>query len=254
MTTFFKRCSPFGNRSSWAILALLVTLLTAACGGTEEALPDLAPDEILRNSAEAMRELDGFHFAIDRDGALAYLDPSQTLAFGSGSGDYVAPDRARAVVSIIAPGLITKVSVISVGAVQWETNVVTGVWSELPPDWGFNPTVIFDADIGLQAILTEDTSNLARLEPETLDDGPDTPLYVVSGDLSGERVHQMSGLLIGPDPLTFTMWVNPNTFELVRVVVNDPPDANSDVEEASVWQIDFSKFGETVDIEPPAIE
>ena len=224
-------------------------LVAVACGGDEAALPEIAPDVLLQRSAETMRSLDGFRFAIDRDGALAYLDPSETLAFGSGEGDYVAPDRARARVSVIGPGMITKVSVISVGAVQWETNVITGVWTELPADWGFNPTVIFDPAIGLQAILTEDTSNVEMLQAEQIDDGPDKLLYAVSGDLSGTRLHQMSGFLIGPDDLTFKLWVDPDSFELIRVVVTDPPEAGDG--EASIWQVDFSEFGRIVDIEPP---
>ena len=232
------------------LFSLMLVAITA-CGGDEAALPEIAADALLARSAETMRALDGFHFAIDRDSALAYLDPSETLAFGSGEGDYVSPDRARARVSVIGPGMITKVSVISVGSVQWETNVITGVWSELPADWGFNPTVIFDPEIGLQAILTEDTSNLQMLPPEQIEDGPDTALYTISGDLSGTRLHQMSGFLIGPDDLTFTLWIAPDSFELIRVVVTDPPDAGSDADEASIWQVDFSEFGQVVDIEPP---
>lgn len=198
-----------------------------------------------------MDALDGFRFKIDRDGALAYLDPGHTLAFGSAIGDFVAPDRARAQVTVIGPGLITKVSVISVGEIQWETNVITGVWTELPANWGFNPTVIFDPTIGLQAILTTDTSELIVLPAQKIADGPDQLLYAVSGKMQGERVHAMSGFLIGPDELTFELWVMPTTFEVVRVIINDPPNADSEQTDAVIWQIDFSQFNETVEIEPP---
>ena len=232
-------------------LFLGLLLLSIGCGSKANRLPELSAEEIVGNSAEAMRDLDGFRFNIDRDGALAYLDPGHTLAFGSAIGDYVTPDRARAQVKVIGPGLVTTVSVISVGAVQWETNVITGVWTELPPDWGFNPTIIFDAEIGLQAILTEDTSELVVLPPEKIADGPDQLLYAVSGKMQGERVHLMSGLLIGPDELTFELWVMPETFEVIRVIITDPPDADSEQTKPTIWQLDFSQFNQTVEIEPP---
>ena len=237
-----------------ALIVFYVLVLLVSCGNNEEPLPELSAEEILQKSAETMGNLPGFRFNIDRDGALAYLDPGQTLAFGSGIGDYVAPDRARAQVSVIGPGLITKVNVISVGAVQWETNVITGVWTELPPNWGFNPTVIFDPEIGLQAILTEDTISISVLEPTEIEDGPDKKLYALAGKISGERVYQMSGFLIGPDQLDFELWVDPDSFELIRVLVTDPPNEGSDVDEPSLWQLDFSNFGEVVEIEPPDLE
>lgn len=194
-----------------------------------------------------MRQLDGFRFAIDRDGALAYLDPDETLAFGSGTGDYVAPDRARAQVRIIAPGLVSTVSVISVGAVQWETNVVTGVWSELPPDWGFNPTILFDPSVGIQSILTNDLSNVMLEEPEAVEG---ELAYRISADVAGDNIHRLSGFLIDPETLPITLWIAPETFELLRVQITDPADENQD--EDSVWVIDFSEFGNVVTIEPPA--
>ena len=234
--------------SSFFILHFLVFLL-AACGG--EALPELSAEEILQNSAETMSNQTGFRFKLDRDGALAYLDPDQTLAFGSAIGDYVAPDRARAQVSIIAPGLITKASIISVAEQQWQTNILSGAWEALPPEFGFNPTALFDTEIGIQAILTNDTSGLISAEPERIEDGPDQALYHISGIVNGERIYQLSGTLIGPDELTFEAWIAPETFELHRVIVTELPAAGQD--EGEIWQLDLSEFGKSVDIEPPDV-
>jgi hypothetical protein len=109
--------------------------------------------------------------------------------------------------------------------------------------------VIFDAEIGLQSILGSDTRNVRLDAAEKLAGGPDQALYVVSGDLLGDRVYQMSGRLIGPDEMTFSAWVLPETFELIRVVVTDPPETGA--EEPTIWQLDFSEFGRVVPIEPP---
>lgn len=228
----------------FVVLIFCIFALISCRDNQDEVFPE--PEVLLRDSAEIMRQTDGFHFMIDRDGELAYLDPGETLAFGSGEGDYVAPDKARAAVKIIAPGLVTTVSVISVGEIQWETNVLTGQWTELPPDWGFNPTVIFDPDVGLQKILEEDTSNLVT-EGKKRVDGQE--LWHITGDVKGENVHVMAGGLIDAEPLGFETYIDPDTYQLVRAVVIDPPNEADD--EPTTWQIDFSEFGTIVEIEPP---
>jgi len=159
-----------------------------------------------------------------------------------------------ATVRVIGPAIITDVDVISVAEIQWQTNVVTGKWEELPPNWGFNPAVLFDDDIGIQAVLLADLSEIALAEPENLaeSDGPDELLYSVTAVASGENIYQMSGYLIGPEPVTLQLWIRPETFELVRIVVHEPePDSE---EGESTWQIDISHYDELIDIQPPEIE
>ncbi|HRQ38184.1 MAG TPA: LppX_LprAFG lipoprotein [Chloroflexota bacterium] len=227
----------------WLITAVL---LLTACRSTE--LPELPPAEIVQNAADRMNTLPGFRFDISREGAPAYLDPDNILSFRRATGAYVAPDKALATVRVIGPGLITDVNVISIAETQWQTNVATGEWEELPPNWGFNPAVLFDASVGLPTILTNDVSNLQLGEPQNLkgNGGPDQLLYYLTGDVAGERLYTMSGTLIGPQAVTVQMWIAPETFELVRVVVTEPEPG-----EPSIWQVDFANYGEVVEIQPP---
>jgi hypothetical protein len=201
-----------------------------------------------------MKASDGFQFTIERDGAPAFLDPGNTLSFRRARGAFVAPDRALATVRVIGPGIITDVDVISVAEIQWQTNVVTNAWEELPPNWGFNPAVLFDDDIGIQAVLLADLSEVALAEPENLveSEGPDELLYSVTAVASGENVYQMSGYLIGPEQVGIQLWIQPETFELVRIVVREP-EPNSE-EGESIWQVDISHYDELIDIQAPEIE
>lgn len=229
--------------------SLILLLLLTACHSPEP--PSLAPAEIVGKMAANMQAQRSFHFIIDRTGAPAYVDTAETLSFRRAEGDYQAPDRAQAVVRVILPGLVTDVSVISVGPIQWETNPLTGRWQELPPDWGFNPTVLFREDVGLQAILAADVTNAQLLGTEKLKNGPDMALYHLTGDVSGTRLYEMSGTLIGPDPVTAEMWIEPETFLLHRIIVVEPVAGS---EEPSVWQVDFSRFGQKLLIEPPVFD
>ena len=182
------------RKLSFLIVLLLAGLLSAC--GAKATLPEMAPEEIMLRSAEAMSAMEGFHFTIDRDGAHAWLDTNHTLSFTYAEGNYLAPDRAEARVRIVGPGLVTNVDVVSVGETQWETNVLTGVWTELPPDWGFNPTILFDAERGLQAVLTEDVSELVLTEPGKLDRTDNLLLYRIIGQIHSDRVSALRGGLI----------------------------------------------------------
>lgn len=235
------------------ILTALILLLTlTACGN--QTLPDIPAEELVQLAAERMKNSDGFQFVIERDGAPAYLDPGETLSFRRATGAFVAPDRALATVRVIGPGIITDVDVISVAEIQWQTNVVTGAWEELPPNWGFNPAVLFDDDIGIQAVLLADLSDVALAEPENLaeSEGPDELLYSVTAVATGENLYQMSGYLIGPAQVDIQLWIRPETFGLVRIVVREPEPEDEELE--SIWQVDISNYDELIDIQPPEIE
>ncbi len=230
------------------LFLLLLLLGTTAC--QQNSVPEITAEEIVLKSAQRMAETTGFRFRIGQEGTAVYLDPDGLLALGSAEGVYTAPDKTAATVKIIAPGFITDVDVISIGETQWQTNVLTQKWEELPPNWGFNPTVLFDRESGLQAILAQDMTDLQFAGTENLanNDGPDAELYKISGNVAGDRLLTMSGGLIGNQAVTVTLWVQPDSFEVVRITVDEPvPDA----EASSRWQIDFANYDQTVEIEPP---
>lgn len=231
------------------IRLFFVFLTSAAFAACRPApTPDPAPEEIVEKTAVRMGEMTGFRFGISQSGAPAPLDPSGTITLVRADGDYAAPDKAQATVLVRLTGFITKVDVISVGDIQWQTNPLTGQWEELPPNWGFNPAVLFDAEIGLQAILAADISELVLTGREKLEDGPDTELYKLTGTVAGDRLYQMSSGLIGPESAAAQLWVVPETFELVQVLLSIP---SQDEAEPGVWQVNFTQYDQAVNIEPP---
>ncbi len=233
-------------RRGWMLFCLLLFL--TACG--EDEPPALPAEELVGKTAVRLNQLSGFHFIIDRDGAPAYLDPDNTLSFSFAEGDYVAPDKSRASVRVIAPGIVTEVNVISIDQIQWQTNVLTGEWEELPPNWGFNPAVLFDSEVGLPAILQNELTELELVGSEKLEDGEDVLLYKLTAVVAGDALYEMSGTLIGPESVTADLWIHPETFDLIRVVIIEPV---SDRDEPSIWQVDLGQFDNVVEIVPPNI-
>jgi hypothetical protein len=228
------------------LLILFMLLFLTACRA--ESTAELTPQEILTRSAQRMQELMGFQVSIDRSGASAFLDYNQTLSFSKLSGHYVAPDRVQATVRVIGPGIVVEVEVISIGSTQWQTNIITGQWEQLPEDWGFNPATLLEAEHGLPAILIADLSNLQVNQDAELDEMPGKKLYLLSGILAGETLYDLSNWLIGPDAMNAQIWIDPQTFDLHRAVLIEHA-GDSDLERT--WQIDFWDFDSTIDIQPP---
>lgn len=227
---------------------LCILIALASCGGgTPTPLP---PSEIIERSLARMEQLKGFHYVIERSGAPAFLDMDSTLAFRRAEGDFVAPDRTRADIRVIGPGLIAEVQVISIGAQQWETNALTGAWEKLPPEWGFNPARLFDRQEGFHPILQSDLSDLQLQGTATLEDLPGEQFYLLAAHVLGERLYQLSYGMMGPDAMEVRLWIALQTFDLVRLEITDP---KPDQEEATVWQIDFWDFDNVVEIIPPVI-
>lgn len=230
------------------ILSLLfASLFVVACNQAEpEPLP---PEQIVSNSAERMNELQGFRFVIDISGAPVFLDVDQNFSLASAEGYYVAPDKAIAAVRVLTPGLVTEVNILSVGQEQWLSGLVSDEWTALPPDWGFNPAALVDVESGFISILTNDLSELELSGMSKLDGESDREFLLVTGLMDGGRINELSQGLISPDQLRVQLWIAPDTYEIYRVVLD--AGQSGETEEATVWQVDFREFGETVDIAPP---
>ena len=232
----------------WYFL-LLFGLFLSACGiAAPEVLP---PEEIIAHTTQRMAGLPGFHFLLERSGHPAYIDANETIAFRRAEGDYVAPDSARANVRVITPGLIAEVKMVGIGEDYWETNFLTGEWDRYPIDQGFNPAVLFDSESGFQMVLENDLSELRFIGFEELEEMPGKSLYALQGTVAGERLYKMSYGMIGPDTMQISLWIDPDKFDIYRVLVIDPTNNPTD---PTLWTFDFWNFGETADIKPPPTE
>lgn len=228
---------------------ILLGWLLAACQAAKPA--SLPPEEIVANAARRMSGLAGFHFLIERSGHPAYLDEAETIAFRRAEGDYVAPDRARAKVRVIAPGLIAEVDMVSIGQDYFETNLLTGQWQQFPTDQGFNPAVLFDPETGFQVVLENDLSELTLAGIEELEEVPGKQLYKLQGTVGGEKLYEMSYSMIGPQPMQVSLWIAPDTFDLYRALVID---SASDPADPTQWKFDFWDFDKPAEIGPPPVE
>jgi lipoprotein LprG len=229
-------------------ISIVFLILLSSCGqSTPEPLP---PELIVENCVDRMQTVSSFHFLIDRTGFPAFLDTNQTLAFSRAEGDFQSPDRATAAVRVIGPGIVAEIDIISVAENQWETNLLSGEWQALPPNWGFNPASLFDHEIGIQSILQSDLYDLTLRGSEELVELPGQLLYALEGTLDGDGLYRLSYGMIGPESLQITLYITPETFELYRLnIVQHRPEEEND----TFWQIDFWEFEKELNIVPPIL-
>ena len=237
-----------------ALLGLLLIALLSACGGAEptptapadgaDAEPTPTPAEIMSRAGDAMNAVESARFTMNRSGGPAYLDADQILNFSSAEGVYQAPASIDAVLSVSTSGAAIQINTIAIGDEQWITNPVNQRWEQLPPDWGFNPAILFDEQLGWKPLLQEDIVDAALLDTSTFGG---VTRYRLQATASGPRVSTITGGVAGDQTVELEVLVDPATYLIVQLSF----ETISSSGEPSQWLLKFSDFDAPVTIERP---
>ena len=248
---------PFRRAFVLGLLVLLFSLLTACQGEptpvatptpTPTPTPELAPREIAKRAAEAMLSVDSLHFTIERQGALAYIDTDQLLAFKRAEGDFGLPDRMRALVRVITAITPIDIGMVVLGDDQFATDPITGEWGRLPSEWGqFSLLTLFDPEWGLQGLLKDGIIDLTLVGSEEIEEQRH---YRLTGQASGERMNAMTLGFIGRGDVELEVWIGMNDFYVRRLRIVDP---ETDLNDPTTWNLEFSQLGEPIEIEAPPV-
>jgi lipoprotein LprG len=224
-------------------LALFLFACQSKPGPVITSTPTITPLEIVSRSADAMLSVESLHFNIERDGALAYIDSGNLLAFKRAQGDFQSPDRMRAVVRVITAFTPVDIGMVALGDEQYTTDPITGEWGRLPPEWGqLNLVVIFDPETGIQQLLKDGVIDLELVGTEEIDG---RLYYRISGQASGERMYDMTLGFIGQGDVELDIWVDAEDYYVRRLHVTDPV---TDPENPTTWTLEFSNFGQAVEV------
>jgi len=133
------------------------------------------------------------------------------------------------------------------GNEQYVTDVLTKKWEVLPPQFGFNPAIMFDPKVGLEQVLKGGVDNAQLVGVESIDG---INAYRIKGSLDGARVQGMSGGLLSKGRMDVELWAEGSTFLPRKAILID---TGSDPKNPSTWTLSFSSFGKTVDITAPQL-
>jgi lipoprotein LprG len=234
------------------VFILVLSACLGACGSepapAATPTPALTPLEIAGRAAEVMLVADSLHFTIERDGALAYIDANQLLAFKRAEGDYVLPDRMKTVVRVVTAFTPVDIGMVVLGDDQYATEPVTGAWGRLPTDWGqFNLMVLFEPDTGLQKILRDGVVDLALVGSEEIEQQPH---YHLAGRVDGELMSAATLGFIGHGDVDLEVWIGAQDYHVRRLLITEP---ETDPTDPTTWELVLSQWGQPVEINAPPI-
>jgi lipoprotein LprG len=224
---------------------LLPGLLLTACGVN---MPQIPPAEAITRAGDAMLQAPSFHFKIDISGKPVVLNQATQLSLRSAEGDFARPDQMGVHLKVLLAVAAAELDMIALGNEQYLTNVLTRQWEVLPPEFGFNPAVMFDPQMGLEQILKGGLDEARLIGAETVDG---KSLWHLQGSLSGERLQGMSGGLISQGPIDVDLWLEPETYLPRKAVIVDK---DSDPKKPTTWTMAFSSYGKDVNITAPKVQ
>jgi lipoprotein LprG len=235
--------STFMKKTLFALI--LSGLLLTACGTPD---PQIPPAEVITRAGEAMLQTPSFHFKIDISGKLVVLNQLTQLSLRSAEGDFARPDKMGVHLKVLLAIAAAELDMIALGDEQYLTNVLTKQWEVLPPEFGFNPAIMFDPQMGLEQVLKGGLDDARFVGTETIDG---KNLWHMQGSLSGERLQGMSGGLISTGPIDVDLWIEPETYLPRKAVIVDK---DSDPEKPTTWTMTFSSYGKDVNIAAPELK
>ncbi len=222
------------------LLVVALCILAGACGGDGHA-PLPSAEEAIDKATAAMTALESARFEMSSEGAPVTVSG---LEFVSAMGQYAAPTSAWAVLRLKAGDLTVELGTISVGDRTWLENPLTGEMEELSRGTGFNPALIFDADVGWRPLLESDLSDVVVENTEGSGDGL---LWVVTGMVARDRIAVLTAGFAGNEDVPMRFWIRAATGHITRLEFSTTGDAG-----VSDWVIELSEFNEPVNIEPPS--
>lgn len=246
------------------VLRILVIIaavsLLAGCGGDkkQDKLPEARP--LLETAAATIQTAESFGVEIDVSGypvALSVgdltLPEGATLAFKYAKGEFEAPDRIDANVEISLGEFGTTADLIAIGHDHYLRGdlITAGQWvsAELIP--GFTPASLMTEDGGIAHALNSITS-LEMVGKKDLDG---VNVYHLRGKVRAVDVNALTFGLIRTQEgeLDIDVYILVEEKQVEQIVLREPPPADIQDAQDTIWTISFMDYNQPVSITPPDI-
>jgi hypothetical protein len=217
--------------------------LLSSCSKDKAEAPDssIDPATLLQRSAAAVQDAGTFHFKLTHENGTTPLPLSLQLV--SAEGDFQIPGKLAADIRAKAAGSINvSVKVVAIDNQTWITNPFTRDWQRLP-----GASLRDLADPG-----TLVTTLLPKVQNATVSDGGEVDgvsTLKIEGTIDSGELRDALGFARAGHSVRVEAWIGaedslPRRIRLYGRLVSDE---NENVRR----QIDLSRFGEPVQINPP---
>lgn len=234
-------------RSALAVIIALA-FVAASCGGASEPVAELAPDQdvVLDAAATAMAAVESVRFKIEWSGGAPIAIPDFSADFVDAEGFFAAPGAANGVATLAVGNARAQLGVISIEGQTWLTEPITGAWMDAPSGFNVDLAILFDDVDGWGPLLADGLSEVQWLGREERNT---EPRYRVRAVADADRVRTILAGLIPRQEVEIDMWLDTVTGHIREAELSTVYQG-----ETSDWLIEFTEYGEPVEILPPDIE
>lgn len=206
---------------------------------------DPGVDEILNQAADRLQETDSMTFTMELEGTT-YVDDGETIQLLSAEGAMQRPDKVDVTFTALVLGKQQiSIRMITIGDEAWITDIVTGKWVTSPPEFGYNPSILYDDEYGLGPVMSR--MNNPELAGSDKVDGKDT--WHITATVDGEVTSKMTSDTMRGSEQGLELWIDKETGDIRRIKISEPTD--EDLEDPATWILNLTDHNKDVNIEQP---
>lgn len=229
------------------LLNLILTALIVSSISVPSALAQDDPtvDEILASAAETIQATESMSFEMVMEGTT-YVDADQNIQLLGAEGIMQRPDRADVTFTAVFLGMQQiSIRMITIDEDAWITDIVTGKWVPAPPEFGYNPSVLYDDEHGLGPVMSR--MNDPEIAGSEEIDGKDAWHIVATVD--GDVTRMMTSGTMRGSVQDLELWIDKDTYDILQIRISEPGD--EDLEDPATWTLILTDHNEEVNIEQP---
>lgn len=226
---------------------LLFTALVVLAVAVPPAFAQDEPgiDDLIADTAARLDETDSMSFEMELEGTM-FVDDAESIQLKSAEGIMQRPDRVDVTFTAIVLGSQQiSIRMKSIGDESWITDIVTGFWVPSPPEFGYNPSVLYDDEDGLGPVM--ERMNDPEIVGSEEIDGRDA--WHVSATADGEIIATMTSGTMEGSIMSLDIWIDKETNDILQISISEPTD--EDIEDPTTLTLKLSDHGKEVTIEPP---
>lgn len=226
-------------------LAILILVVVTSPVPMASHAADPSVDDILMGAADRLEDSESMSFTMELEGTT-YVDEAETIQLLGAEGTMQRPDKVD--VTFTARFLGSQqisIRMITIGEEAWITDLVTGKWVSSPPEFGYNPSILYDDENGLGPVMSRmDDPKLAGSEEI---DGRDA--WHITAVVDGEVTEAMTSGTMRGSKQGLELWIDKETNDILRIRISEPTD--EDLEDPAIWTLTLFDHNKDVKIERP---
>ena len=226
----------------FTILTLvLVSALVPAAGLTAD--PEV--EDILSAAAKHLEDSETMAFTMELEGTT-YVDEANTIQLLGAEGIMQRPDKVDVTFTALVLGRQQiSIRMITIGEEAWITDIVTGKWVTSPPEFGYNPAILYDDKDGLGPVM----SRMDDPQLQGSEDIDDRDAWHITATVDGEVTSALTSGTMRGTTQDLDLWIDKDTNDILRIRIAEPDD--EDLEDPAVWTLTLFDHNKDVKIDRP---